>query len=634
MKRIIYYLLGIVLIVLSACQADSTPDSSVSHHPEVPSWAKEAIWYQIFVERFRNGDPSNDPTPEDMKGAFVESPPANWSITPWSHDWYERDIWFDSLERKDDFNYCVQLRRYGGDLQGVMDKLDYLQELGINAIYFNPLNDAPSLHKFDARHYRHIDRNFGPNPRGDVKTMAAEDPGDPASWQWTQADQLFLTLIQACHERGIRIVMDYSWNHTGQTFWALDDVRKNGENSVFKDWYVITAYDDPTTEENEFDYEGWIGIKSLPVLREDVIGPDHEPGKALHAIEGNLHSESLKQHIFAVSQRWLDPNGDGDPSDGVDGFRLDVAAEMTLGFWREYRNHVKSINPEAYLVGEIWWEMWPDDLIDPSPFLQGDVFDAVMNYRWYRLARRFFGQVGKKIGPEQFVKDLQALEVGFPTDNTMVMMNVSASHDSPRLATSLSNSSNYKYHSHPGDNPDYWIAKPTARTKTIQKLLLLHQFTYHGAPQIWNGDEVGMWGADDPSCRKPVVWGDLEYEDELAHVLPDKQRPQDKVEVDEDLLGYYQKLTSMRKRLPALRLGETNFLLADDAGMTLAYQRNLDDQEVIVVFNRSEEVQEVVIPISGRGVYQEIFSGAEMEVEDGKLRLELAPLSGEVWVRE
>ena len=154
----------------------------------------------------------------DIVPSYPYDFPESWAITPWGQEWYKEDSWFADMEERD-FYRGVQARRYGGDLQGVMDKLEYLAELGITAIYFNPLNDAPSLHKFDARNYRHIDRNFGPDPRGDAEIMAKEDPGNPDSWQWTAADQLFLDLIGACHERGIRVVVDYSWNHTGETFW-------------------------------------------------------------------------------------------------------------------------------------------------------------------------------------------------------------------------------------------------------------------------------------------------------------------------------------------------------------------------------------------------------------------------------
>ena len=207
--------------------------------------------------------------------------------------------------------------------------------------------------------------------------------------------------------------------------------------------------------------------------------------------EGNLHSESLKKHIFDVTRRWLDPNGDGNPSDGVDGFRLDVAGEIPMGFWREYRKVVRSVNPEAYLIGEIWWLEWPDKLMNPKVFLDGDQFDAIMNYRWYRIARGFFGQAEPVLTPTGFVMEIDRINRGIKKENLQVMMNVTSTHDSPRLSTSLFNKTMDKYKAKPSDNPDYKINKPDMLTRKEQILVLIHQFTFLGAPQIWNGEEVG-----------------------------------------------------------------------------------------------------------------------------------------------
>jgi cyclomaltodextrinase len=346
-----------------------------------PEWAKEVIWYQIFVERFRNGDSGNDPTPADIEGAYPGFVPKSWQITTWTHDWYKEDPYFKELEGKKDFsgntisnfNQKAQLRRYGGDLQGVLDKIGYLDSLGISAIYFNPLNDAPSLHKYDARYWRHIDRNFGPAPQKDGETILQEISEDPNTWKFTEADKLFLKVIDEFHKRGIKVILDYSWNHTGHTFWAWKDLVKKQKESKYADWYWINKFDNPNTIDNEFDYRGWAGVIDLPEIKETK---KYDHTKPIQPFEGNIYHESAKQHIFNISKRWLDPNGDGNPSDGVDGFRLDVAAEIPLGFWREYRKVVKGVNPDAYLLGEIWWEEWPDKLLDPKPFLEGDIFDA------------------------------------------------------------------------------------------------------------------------------------------------------------------------------------------------------------------------------------------------------------------
>ena len=598
----------------------------------VPKWAKEAIWYQIFVERFRNGDPLNDPTPVDMAASYPGKLPANWEITPWGHDWYSHEPWLDSVKAKG-FYSKIQARRYGGDLQGVLDKIDYIQSLGVTAIYFNPLNDAPSLHKYDARNYTHIDRNFGPDPKGDAALMAAEVHDDPSTWKWTSADKLFLQVVKEFHKRGIRVIMDYSWNHTGKDFWALNDVRLNGKKSKFADWYNILHFGDTTLKGKELKYEGWGGNNPyMPVFKKDIIPPDDK----IMPFEGNFHSESLKQHIFNVTKRWLDPDGNGNVSDGVDGFRLDVAGEIPMGFWREYRKVVRSVNPEAYLIGEIWWLDWPDKLVGPQVFLEGDQFDAIMNYAWYRMARGFFGQAVPVLTPTGFVREINRINRNISNDNLMAMMNVPSTHDTPRLSTSLFNKTMDKYQAKPSDNPDYKINKPDERTRQEQIMLLIHQFTFIGAPQIWNGEEVGMWGADDPDCRKPLVWDDLSYEDERAAFDPAKSRPDDVVKPDTALKSFYTRLCRMRKANPALVYGDLNFTVADDKNMILAYERTLGNEEVEAIFNRSEKEVRINVPVKGDGEFQNILSSKNeiYKSADKMITLSLMPVSGIVIKRK
>jgi cyclomaltodextrinase / maltogenic alpha-amylase / neopullulanase len=619
LKGIFILLLG--LCFLSGCKNEVRNRELAS----VPRWSKEAIWYQIFVERFRNGDPGNDPTPADMAGSFPEKLPDNWKITPWGHDWYSHEEWLDSV-KVNGFYSKIQARRYGGDLQGVLDEMDYIQSLGVTAIYFNPLNDSPSLHKYDARNYTHVDRNFGPDPRGDILIIDSEIHDDPATWKWTSADKLFLKVIHEFHKRGIRVIMDYSWNHTGRVFWALDDIRENGKKSKFVDWYNITQYDDPETPADEFKYEGWGGNNPyMPVFKKDIIPPDDK----VMPFEGNLHSESLKHHIFDVTRRWLDPNGDGNPSDGVDGFRLDVSGEIPMGFWRDYRKVVRSVNAEAYLVGEIWWLEWPDKLLDPEVFLEGDQYDAIMNYRWYRIARGFFGQAVPVLTPSGFVSEIDRIDKGISNENLQAMMNVASSHDSPRLSTSLYNKTMDKYNAKPSDNPDYKINRPDEQTRKEQILLLIHQFTFIGAPQIWNGEEVGMWGADDPDCRKPLIWSDIVYEDERADFNPGKSRPVDTLRPDTALLRFYKELCKMRKENPVLSYGALSFLLADDQKMVLAYDRKMDNNEIIVIFNRSDNSQSVKIPVDTDGSFDSLLSDNYKEIKsvDKVIEINLNPLS-------
>lgn len=554
-----------------------------------PAWATEAIWYQIFVDRFRNGDPTNDPTLAELKG-FDAQTPDTWQVSDWGQDWYAPDPWMKDIESPW-FHAKLQFRRYGGDLQGVLDQIPYLDSLGITAVYFNPLNDAPSMHKFDARNWRHIDVHFGPDPDGDRQIMSQENPADPSTWQWTAADKLFLQVVEALHAKGIRVIVDYSLNHTGRQFWAFQDLLEKGQNSPYADWYAIDTWDDPATPENEFSYLGWAGIASLPEIRKDILDPERP-----FPHQGNLASEAAKQHIFSVARRWLDPNGDGDPSDGIDGYRLDVAAEIPFGFWKEFRQEVHSINPESYLVGEIWWKDWPYELMAPGPFLGAAGFDAIMNYRWYRNARRLVGRDPAHLNGYRYAKEWVGLNDGVPAENAQVMMNMSASHDAPRLLTSLANHDLYKYRAKPTDDPNYIVHRPNAETYQRMELLLVHQFTWVGAPQIWNGDELGMWGGDDPDCRKPLWWPDLTFEPESANPFFERPVAPDNIAANLELWKLYQRVIALRNDHPVLVSGELEFLVEEHQKDVLAYTRTSESESILVVINASANTTQYQAP--------------------------------------
>ncbi len=601
------YLLLILFLPIIACHQTTKQDVTSTTTP--PSWAQSAIWYQIFVERFNNGDSTNDPTPETMYSTsnFIPTP-DNWTVTPWTQDWYQKDDW--TQNNTQNFYSNLQLRRYGGDLQGVLDKLDYLQDLGITAIYFNPLNDAPSLHKYDARNYRHIDVNFGPDPQGDMEIIASETPDDPATWQWTSADLMFLQVIDEAHKRNIKVILDYSWNHTGVEFWAWKDIVKNQEKSKYKDWYIINAFDAPATEENEFAYEGWLDIQSLPALTKIDTPAEHKIG---HPYEGNLHPE-VKAHVFAVTKRWLAP--DGDVSKGLDGYRLDVADHIPMGFWREYHQYVKSINPEAYLVGEIWWEEWPDKLMNPVPYVSGDVFDAIMFYQIYRPARYFFANSDFEIDAAQFVDSLNFQWDRISDATARGMMNTAATHDTPRLLSSFANPGKYKYNANPSADSSYITSKPSEETYQRVKLYLLHQFTNVGAPHIWNGDEMGMWGGDDPDCRKPLWWPEYNFEPENIHSIFNVEKEYVPVGFNDDMYQYYKEIISMRNNNPVLSMGQLEFVKAD--GKLLSYTRSSDKEQVLVILNAGANAVQYHLPQGKQ--YQNLLTGKVIEDEEVVLK--------------
>lgn len=563
MKKLILLLVTLLLI---SCNNETKQTTNLE---DVPDWAKEAVWYQIFPERFHNADPSNDPQPIDMAGAWPYFVPDDWQVHPWTSDWYKLQPWEEATGR--DFYGNANIRRYGGDLQGVIDKLDYLKDLGITAIYLNPIFEAPSLHKYDASMYHHVDNNFGPNPEKDREIWATEDPNDPSTWKWTSADSLFLKLIEEVHNRDMKIIIDGVFNHTGTQFWAFKDIVENQENSKYVDWYTIKTFDDPNTEENEFDYEGWLGIKDLPEFREDEYGLVSGPS----------------EHVHAIVKRWMDPNGDGDPSDGIDGWRLDVAEMVSHNFWRTFRKWVRDINPEAYLTGEVWWEDWQNNkMFNASPWF-GDQFDAVMNYRFTRAVKHLVFQTEEIVGPQGFIDSMKAQYADYPKDNIYVLMNLLGSHDTERLASLIVNPNNwYDHYASVKDNPDFDVRKPNAEERAKQRLAVGINMTMPGAPFIYYGDEAGMWGGDDPDDRKPMVWAEFEYEDETTHPFG-KERPVDKVEFDQELFNWYKNLIAIRNNNKVLSLGDIDFFVIDEQNEVFGYIRTLEDESAWIVINNN-----------------------------------------------
>ena len=556
MKRLAIILFTFLPSFLFAQKAKTVADRNSTEY-KAPEWAKGVVWYQIFPERFRDGDPANQPNRERARG------PEGWHPTSWTQDWYKMDNW--EANRSDDFYASTTTRRYGGDLQGVIDKLDYLKKLGVGAIYFNPVFDAQSMHKYDASYYHHIDRNFGPDPEGDVAQFAAENPGDPQTWKWTSADSLFLKLIKEAHKRNMKVVIDGVWNHTGTEFWAFQDVVKNQERSPYKDWYVVTAFDDSATpDKNEFDYEGWWGHKSLPVFREE---------------NENL-VRPIREHIFAVTRRWMDPNGDGDPSDGIDGWRLDVAEEVGKEWWKEWHALVREINPKAITVAEIWTDK-------AKEFINADMFTSVMNYRFAYAAKDFL--IDDRIDTKEFARRLNQIEEDYPKGAGHVLQNLMDSHDSPRLASIIVNPGReYDREGHPRDG--FEVRKPNEQERQIQKLVALFQFTWKGAPMIYYGTEAGMWGADDPDDRKPMVWADLQYEPETHHPFG-KARKVDENSFDKELFAYYQNLAALKNSEPALQKGDAEIVYHDPAKKLVVFRRTYKGEKILVVMNRSEDVQ-------------------------------------------
>ncbi|MBU2506285.1 MAG: glycoside hydrolase family 13 protein [Bacteroidetes bacterium] len=552
--------LHLVLITLICSSALLTAQKAF------PEWAKGIVWYQIFPERFRNGDLSNEPT-TDKVFKLSRTVPDNWRVTDWTSNWFEKDEWMDDENRSD-----IYLRRYGGDLQGIIDKLDYLKELGIEALYLNPVFDAVSLHKYDGSTFHHIDVNFGPEPVSDQRLIESENPDNSSSWVWTAADSLFLNLIHEVHSRKMFIIIDGVFNHTGTEFWAFNDIREKGIESKYKDWYIVNEFDNPLTAEDEFDYKGWWGIKSLPEINRSKT---------------NLN-EGPKNYIFESTKRWMDPNNDGDPSDGINGWRLDVAKEVPIGFWNEWSRLVKSINREAIIVGELW-ELSPDYIGEDKPF------DALMNYNFAFAVNNYLIAQKDKVDTQKFIDDLNIVLNTYSKDNLHLLQNLLDSHDTDRLSSMIVNPNRNYDRDAKEDNKNYSPAKPTEQDYELQKLIAAFQMTFLGAPMIYYGDEVGMWGADDPHCRKPMVWSDLIYDDEVIDESSKFKRGLGSYEVkaNNDLLEFYKELIKLRNSSFALKFGEVSFSIYLADKKCFSFTRTYLDEKILICFNFEDDKMEL-----------------------------------------
>jgi len=533
--------------------------SIVSRAVVVPEWAKDAVWYQVFPERFRNGLCANDPRVEDI----ADHPIPGWRVKEWGSDWYSRDDWETGLG---EFRRSVYHRRYGGDLVGLREKLDYLQNLGINAIYLNPVFMAPSLHKYDAACLHHVDPTLGPDRDGDLSLMArAGETENPGSWIWTAADRYLVELIADVHRRGMRIILDGVFNHVGTRFFAFRDLQLNGRASRFRNWFRVEKWN----RDGTFEYRGWFGHKTLPEL-----------ARSNH----NL-AKPVRNYLYAITRRWMDPNGDGNPGDGVDGWRLDVAFCVPHKFWKDWRKFVKAINPDAFLTAEV--VSLADD------YLRGDEFDSVMNYMWLFPVFRFFRAGPGALGVRALRRQLDTLRRAYPPEVNYVVQNLLDSHDLGRIATALENQLPIKadWESYFGlsgvaGNPELRTTRPSRRTHEILKQIAIFQMTYIGAPMIYYGTEVGMWGANDPDNRQPMLWDDLKYEAEShaprGTVHPTARSP------NHDLLSFYQDAIALRRDHEVLRRGGFGWIETGHERL-LGFRRFNQDKEIVAVFNAADE---------------------------------------------
>ena len=538
-----------------------------------PDWVRDVVWYQIMIDRFCNGSSTNNPDP----------------VRPWTSSWYEQSPW-EGTDGQTFYEYFVFDRRYGGDLQGLRSKLDYLKELGVDALYLNPVFQADSLHKYNATSYIHVDEEFG---AGDdyASTERQEDLLDPATWTWNESDRLFLEFLKEAKSRGFRVIIDGVFNHVGVNHPAFQDVLKNGKDSRFADWFQINSWD-------PIDYEGWGGFKSLPVFRKND--------------EHGIASAEVREHIMQVTRRWMDPDGDGDPSDGIDGWRLDVPNEVPRAFWVEWRKVVKSVNPDAYITGEIW------DRADE--WLDGETFDAVMNYPFAEATLAWIGNREQRISPTELDRRLAELRMAYPDAATQVMQNLLDSHDTDRLVSKIHNPDRaYDEGNREQNDETYDGSKPTPEAYQRARLAALIQLMYVGTPMIYYGDEVGIWGSDDPNNRKPMIWPELEpFEDPEFKLMPEH-------------LEFYRDAIAIRRNSNAIRRGEFQTVHLHDDHNTWAFTRSNDEEEILVAISPNEHEQDIDLTSLGDG-WELLMVTPATDALDWPM-VKMPPLSAAVWRR-
>jgi glycosidase len=532
-----------------------------------PEWACRAVWYQIFPERFCNGDPSNDPTADSLEIPSIH----NWECSSWTEDWYKLAAW----EREvGGFKKSVWHRRYGGDIQGILNKLDYLQELGVNALYLNPVFAARSCHKYDSICLHHIDPHFGSDPQGDRTLIEqAGETEDPATWVWTAADRLFISLVREVHSRGMHIIIDGVFNHCGRDFFAFRDVLVHGRESRYAGWFIIKKWTRRCAD--GFTYKGWAGVRNMPEF----------------ARNSDTLVEPVRNYIFACTSRWMKPSIDNEGNAGIDGWRLDVAECVPRGFWRDWCRYVKTVNPRAYITGEIV-QVGPE-------YTDGSMFDALMNYPFLYCLSEVFVDRKHKINMSEFDKRLAYVRDAYKPENTQVMQNLLDSHDTNRIASALVNPDRYyrrwgKYNdsSRILHNRRYVLRNANREEKKRLKLMILFQMAYIGAPMIYYGDEAGMWGANDPCNRKPMLWNELSYTDECADVHHRKRKPEEN-RFDAELFEYYRKCIRIRKEHPVFTFGSYKTLWLDDDQKVFVFARQYEAVQAVIIINAGEKKQDV-----------------------------------------
>ncbi len=563
---------------------------------KTPDWAKGAVMYQVFVDRFFNGDPDNDVVDNEYHyvGKLAKK------VTDWNK--------YPDPDGIREF--------YGGDLQGVIDKMDYLKELGVDVIYMNPIFVSPSNHKYDTQDYDAIDPHYGRIVLDGGSVLTDEDPDnmkaskyiirttEPVNIEGSNA--LFKDLVDQAHKRGMRVILDGVFNHCGSFNKWMDREKFYANSHDYPPGAFTTGSSPYGTFFNFYNrgawpdnphYDGWWGYDTLPKLN----------------YEG---SPKLYQYILDVAKKWV-----SEPYN-ADGWRLDVAAdlgytkEFNHKFWRDFRNAVKEANPEAIILAEHYG--------DPSDWIRGgDQWDTVMNYDAFMEPITWF-LTGMEKHSDEFRGDLIGNHQAFfgamthhmsrfHTNSLQVAMNELSNHDHSRFLT-RTNHRVGRTGTHGANTASDGI------NRGIMKEAVVMQMTWPGAPTIYYGDEVGVCGWTDPDNRRSYPWGNE----------------------DMDLLNLHRSLISLRKAIPCLKKGSIKFLHGEH--QVIAYGRFDEESKIIVAINNSDATKTIKIPVWEIGipsaeVCQQILETTpeHFTTEDryytvfkGKIELELKPFSAKV----
>lgn len=579
---------------------------------ETPDWMKDAVIYQIFPERFYDGDLSNDFAQTSARGAEDYEYVTDWYTLPENPE-QEGLLSQEDYEAAGAFygdgNWSNEI--YGGDLAGITEQIDYLKALGVNVIYINPVFSSISSHRYDTSDYELIDPVLG-------------DLGD------------FKELVQVAEANGMHIVLDGVFNHVsddskyfdryykfleaGTTaigaypYWAYvydvmaeqgvsqstaEDIAKNyftEEYGItdysYTEWFdvnnsymtdgngdVVTDTIGQRTGKGVYNYDGWWGYDSMPVIK-STNGSEYQTGNWADEI---IYSEDGS----SVTQYWL--------SEGSNGWRLDVANEVSDETWQNFRESVKALDSDAVIIGEIW--------DDATEYLLGDMYDSVMNYV-FRNAVLSFAKGGTSTDA---MNTLEKLRERYPEEAYYAMMNLVGSHDTARVLSYLDGiDDDRKDTSIAGAFPTYENTSDLAKER--QYLVAFLQFTYAGAPTIYYGDEIGMVGADDPDDRRAFTWG----------------------QGNEELVTWYATLAEIRKQYSALRTGTVEPFDCNEN--VIGYVRRDETDSLVVLANNSQEAQEVVLNLKELGMESEsltdVVTGTTYQVTGNELTVRVPALNG------